>query len=237
MFESKYSKLLTVILVIVIIAIIGLLGFLGYDYYKNYIITADTSDFVENFKGEVVDEDENESESKNEGTTEEEKPEEPEETENPFDKIEDNKNTGSSNGGTAAQRPQFKGFGVLGTMEIPAIKFSYPVLDKVTKKSIETSVAFLYGTGINEPGNSVIIGHNYRNGMFFSNNKKLKVGDQIFITDNSGKKLTYTIYNKFEASDTDTSFYQRDTGGKPEVTLSTCTDDSKARLIILARAE
>ena len=33
MFESKYSKLLTVLLAIVIIAILGLLGFLGYNYY------------------------------------------------------------------------------------------------------------------------------------------------------------------------------------------------------------
>ena len=49
--------------------------------------------------------------------------------------------------------------------------------------------------------------------------------------------MTYTIYNKFETTPEDTSFYQRDTGGKPEVTLSTCTDDSKARLILCAKAE
>lgn len=55
MFESKYSKVLTVILVIVIVAIVGLLGFLAYDYYQNYIITKDTSDFVDNFQGEVGD--------------------------------------------------------------------------------------------------------------------------------------------------------------------------------------
>ena len=131
----------------------------------------------------------------------------------------------------------YKGFGVLGTMEIPATNFKYPVLEKVTKKSIETAVAFLYGTGLNEPGNSVIIGHNYRNGLFFSNNKKLNIGDKIYITDTSGRKLTYIIYNKFETTPEDTSFYQRDTGGKAEVTLSTCTDDSSARLIILARNE
>ena len=83
----------------------------------------------------------------------------------------------------------------------------------------------------------MIIGHNYRNGLFFSNNKKLNIGDKIYITDNDGNRLTYTIYNKFETTDTDTSFYQRDTAGIPEVTLSTCTDDSSARLIILAKAD
>ena len=218
MFESKYSKVLTVILVIVIIAIVGLLGFLAYDFYQNYIITKDTSDFVDNFQGDVTDGEANDNSlADTDG--------------NPLDDMED------SNTGSSSTRRTYKGFGVVGTMEIPATNFKYPILEKVTKKSIETAVAFLYGSGINQPGNSVIIGHNYRNGLFFSNNKKLNIGDKIYITDNTGTKLTYTIYNKFETTPEDTSFYQRDTGGKPEVTLSTCTDDSKARLIICAKTE
>ena len=218
MFDSKYSKVLTVILVIVIIAIVGLLGFLGYDYYQNFVVTKDTSEFVDNFQGDVTD-----GEATEEGDT-------AEVTTDPFDLKDAEKGSGT-------KKRMYKGFGVLGTMEIPATNFKYPILEKVTKKSIETAVAFLYGSGINQPGNSVIIGHNYRNGLFFSNNKKLNIGDKIYITDVEGNKLTYTIYNKFETTPEDTSFYQRDTGGKPEVTLSTCTDDSKARLIICAKAE
>lgn len=219
MFESKYSKVLTGILVIVIIAIVGLLGFLAYDYYQNYMVTKDASDFVDGFQGDVTDGETNDDSVADANNT------------NPFDQIKD---TGTGTGGT---KRTYKGFGMLGTMEIPATNFKYPVLEKVTKKSIETAVAFLYGSGLNQPGNTVIIGHNYRNGLFFSNNKKLNIGDKIYITDNDGKKLTYTIYNKFETTPEDTSFYQRDTGGKPEVTLSTCTDDSSARLIICAKAE
>ena len=218
MFESKYSKVLTVILVIVIVAILGLLGFLAYDYYQKYIVTQDTSNFVDDFEGEREDQNVEDEEIANTD-------------ENPFDDIQDTQTT------SGTTKKTYKGFGVVGTMEIPATNFKYPVLEKVTKKSIETAVAFLYGTGINQPGNSVIIGHNYRNGLFFSNNKKLNNGDKIYITDNDGKKVTYTIYNKFETTPEDTSFYQRDTGGKAEVTLSTCTDDSKARLIIFARAD
>ena len=227
MFESKYSKVLTVILVIVIIAILGLLGFLAYDYYQNYMVTKDTSDFVDAFQGDGVSSDEDGNSTENDNTIADSE-------ENPLDKLSDASSGGTS---TTSKKQMYKGFGVLGTMEIPATNFKYPVLEKVTKKSIETAVAFLYGTGLNEPGNSVIIGHNYRNGLFFSNNKNLKIGDKIFITDTSGRKLTYTIYNKFETTQEDTSFYQRDTGGKAEVTLSTCTDDSSARLIILARNE
>lgn len=224
MFDSKYSKVLTAILIIVIVAIVGLLGFLGYDYYQNYVVTKDTAEFVDNFQGDVVGEEGNNNNNNEEENTNQT---------NPFDKIKDAETTG----GNASVKQTYKGFGVLGTMEIPATNFRYPVLEKVTKKSIETAVAFLYGSGLNEPGNSVIIGHNYRNGLFFSNNKKLNRGDKIFITDNAGNKVTYTIYNKFETTPEDTSFYQRDTGGKPEVTLSTCTDDSSARLIICARVE
>lgn len=226
MFESKYSKVLTIILIIVIIAIIGLLGFLGYDYYQNYVITKDTTDFVDNFQGEVAG---GEEPSGDNNTTD---PNENVGSANPFEQIKD----APSSGSTSTQKT-YKGFGVLGTMEIPAINFKYPVLEKVTKKSIETAVAFLYGTGLNQSGNSVIIGHNYRNGLFFSNNKKLNIGDKIYVTDNNGNRVTYTIYNKFETTPEDTSFYQRNTGGKPEITLSTCTDDSSARLIILARTE
>ena len=221
MFESKYSKVLTVILVIVIIAIIGLLGFLAYDYYQNYMVTKDTTDFVYNFQGEVTDGEANENTTVADNNDT-----------NPLDQIKD-----SNSNSTKKTKKTYKGFGVLGTMEIPKTNFKYPVLEKVTKKSIETAVAFLYGSGLNQAGNSVIIGHNYRNGLFFSNNKKLSVGDKIYVTDNDGKKLTYTIYNKFETTPEDTSFYQRDTGGKAEITLSTCTDDSKARLIIFAKAE
>ncbi len=220
MFESKYSKVLTVILVIVIIAIVGLLGFLGYDYYQKYMITKNTSDFVDNFQGEVKDGEDNDN-----GNTDND-----DETD-PFANIQD-PNTGNS-----STVRTYQGFGVLGTIEIPAIGIKYPILEKVTKKSIEVAVAFLYGTGVNQPGNSVIIGHNYRNGLFFSNIKNLKMGDKIYITDNDGQKLTYTVYNKFEAAPEDTSFYQRDTGGKPEITLSTCTENVQRRMIILARVE
>ena len=117
---------------------------------------------------------------------------------------------------------------------------------KISKSSLETSVCVVYSTtgeehtqgrGLNKPGNTVIAGHNYRNSRFFSNNKKLNIGDKIYITDLEGKRMTYTIYNKFETDDTDTEYMTRDTQGAVEISLTTCTDDSKARLIILAKAD
>ena len=49
--------------------------------------------------------------------------------------------------------------------------------------------------------------------------------------------MTYTIYNKFEAEENYDDYIVRDTQGAIEISLSTCTDDTKARLIILAKAD
>ena len=222
MFESKYSKVLTIILVIVVLAIIGLIGFLGFQFYNNYIISKNTTDFVDNFQGEIED------------TTEEEKKNETGETSSIFDELKDAE---TKTGSTTAKKKTYQGFGVVGTIEIPKINLKYPIIERVISKALDVSVAYLYGTGINQPGNSVIIGHNYRNGLFFSNLKKVDIGDKVYIADNAGNKLTYNIYNKFETTPEDTSFYQRDTGGVPEITLSTCTDDARQRTIVFAKAE
>ena len=122
-------------------------------------------------------------------------------------------------------------------IEIPKTKIKYPILEKVSKKGLETSVCIQYGKGLNIPGNTVIVGHNFRNGLFFSNNKKLSNGDSIYITDNLGQKVKYIIYNKYETTPEDTEYMLRNTDGKREISLSTCTDDSSKRTIIWAVAE
>ncbi len=217
MFESKYGKVLTVILVIVIIAIIVLLSWLGYNAYKKYVSDNDAKEFVDNFIGEVGED----------GTDDGGNGQD-------LGGVEASQNGGNGNN---SQIKTYKGFVVLGTIEIPKTDVKYPILDQVQTKTLDLAVVKLYGVGINQVGNVVIIGHNYRNGQFFSDNKKLENGDKIYITDNSGKKLSYTIYNKFQATPEETSFYSRDTNGVPEITLSSCTDDSKNRVIIEARAE
>ena len=226
MFESKYSKLLTVILIVVIVAILGLLGFLGYDWYNKYFVENDALEFVENYTNDVDKEAADNNTVSDDNTTET--------ATNPIDSIQ---RTNTVSGSSGNEMPTYKGFNVVGTIEIPAIDLNYPILQKANKSSLETSVAFLYGAGINQVGNSVIVGHNYRNGLFFSNNKRLDIGDIIYVTDNSKNRLTYRIYDKFETTPEDASFYSRDTAGIPEITLSTCNDDSSKRLIIFAKAE
>ena len=126
---------------------------------------------------------------------------------------------------------------MVGTIEIPAINLKYPILEEASKSAIEVAVAVYYGPGLNEIGNTTIVGHNYRNGTFFSNNKKLVEGDKVYITDNSGTKVTYVIYKTYTTAPEDSEYLDRDTQGKREISLTTCTDDAKSRLIIWAREQ
>ncbi len=129
---------------------------------------------------------------------------------------------------------------VAGTIKIPSINVNYPILEEITTESLDLAVTVIHpgdgGDRLNQPGNVVIAGHNYRNGTLFSNVKKLTNGAKIYITDYTGKTLTYEVYNKFEANEIDTSFYDRDTNGLAEITLSTCTDASNdIRTIVFAK--
>ena len=234
MFNSKYSNFLTILLIVVIVAILGLLGYLGYDFYRKYYIEKEADEFLSQYE-ENIKRPENK-EDNNVNSNEEEEQEGQEEQHNPYgEEISVNQTTNSS--GNSTQKYTYKGFTVLGRIKIAKTNIDYPILEKVTKKSLETSVAIMYGPGPNEIGNTTIAGHNYRNGLFFSNNKKLSNGDRIQITDNSGQTITYVIYSIYETTPDDTEFMTRDVGNSREISLQTCTDDSKARLVILAREE
>ena len=222
MTANKYGSVLTVLLVILIIVILVGAGLLFYNYIIKPRVDKDTTiEAIAEFD-RIVDNNNNnnKTEENNEGIT----------------NIEPNQ---SGNTGTTNKKIYYKEFVMLGYITIPKTNAKEPILDVVTPESLNTAVAALYPSNpqLNQPGNVVIIGHNYRNGKFFSNNNKLSIGDKIMIKDITGTELTYTIYQKFQTTEQDTSFYTRDTNGKAEITLSTCTDDSKARIIILARAD
>ncbi len=133
---------------------------------------------------------------------------------------------------------QYKGFETIGKIEIPQTGVDTPILNQVTVKGMENAPCLLYATGeLNQNGNNLIVGHNYRNGTIFSDNKNLKLGDKIYITTLDGQKIEYTIYQKFVTTAEDVSYIKRDTSHKPEITLSCCTDDDELRIIILAKIE
>lgn len=217
--NSKYSNILTIILIIAIVGVIIIIGIIGYNIYKKYSLKKGAAEAVAQFEdlAQKNQDDGNSSNNKNINIT---------------GVVDDNELISSKKG-----KITYKGFNVVATIQIPKIKIKYPILEKVTKKSLETSVAKLYGPGLNEVGNNVIIGHNYRNGTLFSNVKNLTKGDSIYITDIKGRKIKYIVYKIYRTSGDDASYMTRNTNGKREISLSTCTDDSKARTIVWAKEE
>lgn len=229
MMENKYRKMLTIILSVVAAGVFGLLGFLAYDVYEKYAIQKANADIIERFD-ESVQNKEN-TETNTDVTNNEEIP-----VINVID-TGNNSNNSNNTSNSGNSKVTYKGYNVVGKIEIPSISLSYPILERTTPDSIELAVSVLYGPGPNKVGNTTIVGHNYRNGSFFGNNDKLVLGDKIYITDESGTRLKYNIYNIYETTPDDSDFITRDTAGKREISLSTCTDNSKARLIIWAVEE
>lgn len=225
MIESKYGKVLTVILVIVVIGVLVLLGFLGYDVYKKATSDRTVAEVMNQFDESIANNTEEENVTVDN-------------TQVTVENIETGSiTTGGSSSGTS-HVVQYEGYNVVGTIEIPAIDLKYPILERTTPDSIELAVAILYtANGLNQPGNTLIVGHNYRSGAFFGNNDKLQLNEKVYITDTSGTRIRYNIYNIYETSAEDGDFIMRDTNGRREISLSTCTNNSKARLIIWAVEE
>ena len=133
---------------------------------------------------------------------------------------------------------KYKEFTVIGTIQIPDIDLKYPILQENTTKALETSTVLMYSAqGLNNEGNTVIMGHNYRNGTMFSNLNKVTTGDYIYITDNTGRNIKYKVYNIYEDSSNENTYITRNTEGKKEITLSTYNDNNKAKIIIFAKEE
>ncbi len=129
-----------------------------------------------------------------------------------------------------------------GKITIPKINVEYPILDGESDSEAETeellkmSPVKFHGPDINTVGNYCIVGHNYRNKRFFSKVPTLVNGDIIQITNFADNTtVEYAVYDKYTVDPTDVSCTSQNTDGRKEITLITCTDDSKQRVIVKAR--
>ena len=243
MSNGKYSNTLTVFLIIAIIGIIGLLVFLGIDAYNRFNLLKEGSEAVSKFDELIPDINTDvqiaDFDTLPSTNTVEENTISMNDIEDPFANVTSNTNNSSSQS-AESQKPKkvyYKGFVQVGNITIGKTGLSSPVLEKATKPAIEVAVAIQAGPGLNEIGNTVIAGHNYRNGTLFSDNKNIKVGDKITIKDTTGRTITYVVYEKYETDPQDASYINRDTDGKREITLYSCNDDSSMRIIIKAREQ
>lgn len=123
---------------------------------------------------------------------------------------------------------------VIGIIEIPKINIKYPILSDVSNELLKISACKFYGPSPNKSGNLCIAAHNYDDNRFFSNLHQLEIGDIVNIYDINYLLTTYYIYDKFETSKNNTACTNQNTNGKKEITLVTCNNINKNRLIVKA---
>ncbi|MBP3256249.1 MAG: sortase [Clostridia bacterium] len=232
--DGKYSKVLTILLIVAIVAILLILLFLGVRIIRNNVVKSDYEGGADTFIETAKNNNKNNNKNTNTSTTNSV-------NETGVEPVLGVENLLVNNtivdGNSSGKKQTYKGFPQVGVIEIPTTKLKCPILEDASKSAIEVAVAVYDGVGLNKVGNTTIVGHNYRNGTFFSDNKKIAVGDKIYITDETGNKVTYIVYNTVTTSPEDSSYFERDTEGAREITLDTCTDDTQSRFLVLAKEE
>lgn len=132
---------------------------------------------------------------------------------------------------------QVNNYKVIGRIQIDKIRIDYPIIDTTNADSLNISVTWFCGSGINKPGNCIIAGHNMKDGSLFGNLKKLAPGDPFKIYDSTGSMQQYRVFKTYSVEPTDLSPLDQETDGRKILTLITCSSNGKQRLIVKGLAD
>ena len=163
---------------------------------------------------------------------------ESQETVQAFSNIDFSKNEEESG---SQKQLEYKGYKVIGIVKIPKINLEYPILEignidpENAKQPMKLSIIKYWGENVNDYGNLSIAGHNNKDGTMFGKTKKLKIGDIVELTDLNGQTIQYSIYDIFVTDPNDVSILLPNEEVIREVTLITCTNGNKQRLILKAK--
>ena len=245
MSEKKFSKILIVISIIVALIIVALLGYWGYDIYRKNLEQREANKAINEAENNIrrpgyssVPGPGNNGGNGNSNTA----------NSNTSTFIDVNTLTeptqDPSSGNQEPKKQNYKGYALAGYIEIPSIKLSpekMPILERFNSGSSEGAPGINYGPGLNKVGNTIVFGHNYRNGTHFSNIENLKNNDVIYVTDlyNGHQRVKYTVYNVFQTAANDFDYATEGTNGARVISLSTCygDDNNEDRTVVQARAE
>ena len=142
---------------------------------------------------------------------------------------------------TTQEDVTMNGYKVIGIVKIPKIQIEYPILDletynpEETKEPMKISIVKYWGGKVNEYGNLSIAGHNNYDGTMFGKTKNLEIGDMVELTDLENNTISYQIYDKFVTDPNDVTILETKDESIREVTLITCTNGNRNRLILKAK--
>ena len=127
---------------------------------------------------------------------------------------------------------------ILGKLTIKKINIYQPILKENTAGAYNTALVKMAGPNLNENGNVSIGGHNFMRGNYFIKINRLVKNDIVTVTDLSGRKVNYYVY-EYGVVDKNSASYlaQPDNKNEKIVTLVTCTKGGKERYYVKARAK
>lgn len=124
---------------------------------------------------------------------------------------------------------------IIGIIKIDKINIEYPIFSKTTDELLKISPCKFFGSEPNKVGNLCIAGHNFNDERFFSKLSSLKIGDVIEIYAPANVCVYYEVYDMYEIEKNDMNCTSQETNGKKEITLITCNNINKKRLIVKAQ--
>ena len=135
-----------------------------------------------------------------------------------------------------AYRISYRGYTILGQLQIPKIGLDTVILKEHTYAAMSIGAIKTYGVDLNEKGGFVISGHNFRGkSNFLYNIKNLKNNDIIRIIDNKGRTMEYKVYAVSRyVSPTDTSYIPSPKTNDYYLALVTCENGGKSRIVVRA---
>lgn len=128
----------------------------------------------------------------------------------------------------------YNGYTILGKIEIPKFGISTVIIKENTYAAMSIGSIKSYGVDLNEKGGFVISAHNFRGRTpFFYPIRNLKNGDLVYISDNLGRKMAYTVYSVSRYVDPEDASYLIHTEDY-HLTIVTCENGGKTRIVVRA---
>lgn len=119
-------------------------------------------------------------------------------------------------------------------LEIKKIALKTSVLSEWSYELLDISVNKFHGPEPNELGNFIVIGHNYTNEAHFGSLYRVEIGDLIELTDLSGRKITYEVFEVLIIKPDEVEKLKTD--HPLALTLITCDTDNSYRLVVKSKA-
>ena len=155
-----------------------------------------------------------------------------EESKNKDNKIEQNIDNGNSNIQVKKKNNSSvntKNENIIGILKISSIKLEAPIM--LGEENLNYVVAkYRNSPNFGESGNVILVGHNNMKGSIFRSLHKLKIGTIVEIQSDN-KIYKYKITEREIVEPNNPSLLSQDLS-KKEITLITCTNHAKQRLIL-----